>query len=118
MKDDHEDITPPAQVPAPGFYYHYKHDPSGPINGYAYEVLGVGHHTEDDARPEDTFMVVYRPLYDWALVYKLGRMFDLRPLDMFMEAADKPEYQGPRFIPITDPSIIGQLREFRAQMYG
>lgn len=117
MNDDHENITPPAAVPAPGFYYHYKHDPEGPVNGYAYEVLGVGHHTEDDARPEDTFMVVYRPLYDWALVYKLGKMFDLRPLDMFMEGVNKPDYQGPRFNPIADPGVARELEEIRAKMY-
>ena len=41
----------PKRVPEPGFYYHYKHNPNGPVNDYAYEVVGVGFHTEDDARP-------------------------------------------------------------------
>lgn len=108
------DIIPPSPLPEPGFYYHYKHDPNGPENGYAYEVMGVGHHTED----EKTFLVVYRPLYDWALVYKLGRMFDLRPLEMFMEAVDKSEYQGPRFTKIEDPKLIERLEAVRDEMYG
>jgi hypothetical protein len=30
------------------FYYHYKHDPSISVNNYAYEVIGVGMHSEDD----------------------------------------------------------------------
>lgn len=110
----HEEIERPAVTPEPGFYYHYKHDPEGPENGYAYEVVGVGHHTEDDK----TFMVVYRPLYDSALVYKLGKMFDLRPLDMFMEAVDKPEYSGPRFNKIEDPELTERLKGYRTQMYG
>jgi hypothetical protein len=29
-------------------------------------IYGVGHHTEDDCRPEDAFMQVYRPLYEEA----------------------------------------------------
>jgi hypothetical protein len=28
----------PTLVPEPGFYYHYKHDPNGTVNNYAYEV--------------------------------------------------------------------------------
>jgi hypothetical protein len=55
-------------IPEPGFYYHYKHDPNGSVNNYAYEVLGIGHHTEDSCRPEDEYLVVYRPLYE-AFVY-------------------------------------------------
>lgn len=113
MNDTHETIAPPAQVPEPGFYYHYKHDANGPENGYAYEVMGVGHHTEE----EQTFMVVYRPLYDWALVYKLGKMFDLRPLEMFLEEVQKPEYTGPRFIKIEDQALIERLKAVRDEMY-
>jgi hypothetical protein len=26
------DVPPPKQRPEPGFYYHYKHDPNGPLN--------------------------------------------------------------------------------------
>lgn len=108
----------PANLPEPGFYYHYKHDPNGEWNTYAYEVLGAGHHTEEDRRPEDEFMVVYRPLYETALVWRMGKLFDLRPAGMFIEPVDKPEYQGPRFNRITDPDLIVRLTEQRAKMYG
>ena len=57
------DIPPPEKLPEPGYYYHFKHDPDGPLNNYAYYIYGVGHHTENDCRPEDAFMQVYRPLY-------------------------------------------------------
>src|SRR5271170_1814103 len=55
------DVPPPEKRPEPGYYYHYKHDPNGPLNNYAYYIYGVGHHTEDDCRPDDVFMQVYRP---------------------------------------------------------
>ena len=29
------DVLPPEQCPEPGYYYHYKHDPNGPLNNYA-----------------------------------------------------------------------------------
>jgi hypothetical protein len=66
-------------MPGAGVYYHYKHDPNGPLNNYAYCIYGVGHHTEDDCRPEDAFMQVYRRLYETAYAYRDGGMFDLRP---------------------------------------
>lgn len=106
-----------SPMPAPGFYYHYKHDPDGKWNGYAYEVLGTGHNTEE-CPPEEQFKVVYRPLYEWALVYRLGKLFDLRPLAMFMEAVNKADYQGPRFRRIEDPELIERLIEQRKKMYG
>lgn len=110
-------IPHPDKRPKPGYYYHYKHDPNGPINNYAYYIYGVGHHTEDDCRPEDTFMQVYRPLYEEAYVYKNGGMFDLRPLSMFYEPADKGGKKVPRFTMITDPETIIQLREIKDRMY-
>ena len=103
--------------PTPGYYYHYKHDPSGPINNYAYEVMGVGHHTEDDCRPEDQYVVVYRPLYE-AFVYKNGKMFDIRPLAMFMETVEKDGVTCPRFSPITDADTLATLRATAREMYG
>ena len=54
------DVPPPEKRPEPGYYYHFKHDPNGPLNDYAYYIYGIGHHTEDDCRPEDAFMQVYR----------------------------------------------------------
>lgn len=106
----------PIQVPERGFYYHYKHDPAGPINNYAYEVVGVGHHTEKNCRPEDKHMVVYRPLYE-SFVYKQGKLFDLRPLEMFVEAVTKDGKTFPRFRKITDPIVIEKLEAIRAEMY-
>jgi len=35
----------PKNVPEKAFHYHYKHDPKGEVNNYAYEVIGVGIHT-------------------------------------------------------------------------
>ena len=35
------DVPPPEQCPEPGYYYHYKHDPNGPLNNYAY-LMGLG----------------------------------------------------------------------------
>ncbi len=106
----------PGPMPEPGFYYHYKHDPAGEVNNYAYEVMGTGHHTEEDARPVDAFMVVYRPLYD-AYVYQLGKLFDIRPLSMFMEEVVKDGKRFPRFTKITDLETISKLTGIRDRMY-
>jgi hypothetical protein len=106
----------PTKVPENGFYYHYKHDPHGEVNNYAYEVVGVGCHTEDDCRPEDAHLVVYRPLYE-AFVYKAGKLFDLRPLEMWMGNVTKDGKTFPRFTRITDPNMIKQLEEIKKRMY-
>ncbi len=105
-------------IPGRGFYYHYKHDPEGPFNDYAYEVLGVGHHTEDDCVPEDRYMVIYRPLYEGARVYEEGKLFDMRPLRMFTEYVTKQGKTFPRFKRIDDEELIGKLEAQRAKMYG
>ena len=78
--------------------------------------MGVGHHTEDDSRPEDVNMVVYRPLYE-AFVYKNGKMFDLRPLDMWMGDIEKEGKTFPRFSRITDSDVISKLDAVRKEMY-
>ncbi len=115
-------MTPDTENPSPrafpelGFYYHYKHNPDGESNNYAYEVVGVGHHTEDDCRPEDQYMVVYRPLYE-AFVYKAGKLFDLRPLDMWMGTVEKDGRTIQRFTKITDDVVIAELERVRATMY-
>lgn len=113
----YDKISLPESPPQRGFYYHYKHDPEGPVNNYAYEFLGIGHHTEDDCRPEDALMANYRPLYDTALVYQLGKLHDNRPLAMFMAKAVKDGVEVPRFTRITDPETIEQLKEIRNEMY-
>jgi hypothetical protein len=106
----------PSKVPEKGFYYHYKHDPKGVINNYAYEMIGVGCHTEDDCRPEDANMVVYLPLYE-ASVYKAGKLFDLRPLEMWIGDVTKDGKTFPRFKKISDTEVIKELEAIRDKMY-
>ena len=110
-------VETPKEVPENGFYYHYKHDPDGPVNNYAYEVIGVGHHTEDYATVEDMHMVVYRPLYE-SEVYAAGKLYDLRPLRMFMEYITKEGKTFPRFKKINDMEVIKELKAIRGRMYG
>jgi len=111
----------PKRVPEPGFYYHYKHDPSGLVNNYAYEVMGVGFHTEDDTRPGEEHFVVYRPLYE-ASVYKASKelgisCFDNRPLEMWIGEVEMNGKKSPRFQKITDPAVIAELDKVRSEMY-
>jgi hypothetical protein len=106
----------PVKIPKKGYYYHYKHDPKGPYNYYAYEVMGVGYHTEENCRPEDVNLVVYRPLYE-SSVYKAGKFFDIRPLGMFMQEVTKEGKTFPRFKKITDKKLISKLDKIRDSMY-
>ncbi len=111
----------PKRVPEMGFYYHYKHNPDVSVNDYAYEVIGVGFHTEDDVRPGEAHFLVYRPLYD-ASVYRASKelgvpCFDNRPLEMWMSDVTKDVRTFPRFSKIIDPAIITQLEKIRAEMY-
>lgn len=111
----------PNKVPERGFYYHYKHDPKGPVNNYAYEVVGVGFHTEDNVGPGEEHFLVYRPLYD-AAVYKASKelgipCFDNRPLTMWMDNVEKNGKTFPRFQKITDPAVLEQLEKIKKEMY-
>lgn len=106
----------PTEFPEPGFYYHYKHDPKGLVDNYAHEVIGVGCHTEDGCRPEDVNMVIYRPLYE-SSVYKSGRFYELRPLEMWMGNVIKDGITFPRFAKIIDPVVIAKLEEIKKRMY-
>lgn len=106
----------PERVAGSGYYYHYKHEPDGEVNNYAYYIYGIGLHTEDDCRPEDQFTLVYRPLYE-SYVYKNGKMFDVRPLAMFYEPATIDGVSVPRFVKIEDSAIVEQLKAIQAQMY-
>lgn len=99
-----------------GFYYHYKHDPAGTVNNYAYEVMGIGHHTEIDGLAESA-MVMYRPIYE-ASVYKAGKHWYLRPFGMFTEDVTKDGSTFPRFKKIEDPAVIAELAKIRGEMYG
>ncbi|MCX6747411.1 MAG: DUF1653 domain-containing protein [Candidatus Nomurabacteria bacterium] len=104
-----------------GFYYHYKHDPNGEVNNYAYEVLSIGHHTEmhhgEDGGVDESLMVVYRPLYESAFVYQVGKHWDVRPLSMFLEDITKDNKTTPRFQKIVDLETINKLIEIRDFMY-
>ena len=111
------DIPPPKDLPEPGYYYHFKHDPAGPSNNYAYYIYGVGHHTEDDCPSADAFMQVYRPLYDNSYAYRNGGLFDLRPLHMFYQPALKDGKSVARFTKITDPKLLAELRAVKERMY-
>src|SRR5258707_5909875 len=104
------DIPPPKRLPQPGYYYHFKHDPAGPVNNYAYYIYGVGHHTEDDCPPEDAFMQVYRPLYDKAYAVRNCAMFDLRPLRMFYRPARSKLQLVPRLTEVNDSEVIAHFR--------
>jgi hypothetical protein len=111
------DTPPPANLPEPGYYYHFKHDPNGPVNNYAYYIYGVGHHTEDNCRDDDAFMQVYRPLYEEAYAYRHGGLFDLRPLHMFFKPAMRDGRPVPRFTKIADPGVIARLQAIKARLY-
>lgn len=104
------------QTITPGFYYHYKHDPSGAINNYAYEVLNIAHHTEIDGL-EESAMVVYQPLYSTAAVYQEGKHWDVRPLAMFAETVEKNGVTMNRFTRITDETVLEKLNRIRNEMY-
>ena len=111
----------PKWVPELGFYYHYKHDPTGAVNNYAYEVIGIGFHTEDDARDGEAHFLIYRPLYE-ASVYRACKelgipCFDARPLEMWMGNVTKDDKTSSRFQKITDLSVIRELEMIRATMY-
>ena len=112
-------LKAPECVPELGFYYHYKHDPAKGVRDYAYEVIGIGSHTETDA-----WLLNYRPLYVSAAVYqmslKLGiPITDERPLEMFFdENVEKDGKVYPRrFTKITDLAVIEVLTKARNEMY-
>ena len=101
---------------AKGFYYHYKHDPAGEVNNYAYEVLGVGFHTEKEEGLPDKYVVVYRALYESGS-YMNGKMFAVRPYDMFVEEVEVKGERVPRFRLIEDSEVIAELVGIRDRMY-
>ena len=102
----------PENLPLSGFYYHNKHDAAGGVTDHAYEMLGVGYHTETGE-----YTVLYRPLYREAFSYENGLLGYNRPLAMFTDTVVKEGVETPRFTGITDPEIMRQLSEARDQMY-
>lgn len=92
------------KIPEKGFYYHYKHDPKGPVNNYAYKLIGVGFDTE-----ERIYNVIYRPLYKNTFLGSAE--FCVRPYEMFMEDVEVERKMVPRFAKIEDKEIIVELEE-------
>ncbi len=92
-----------------GFYYHYKHDPQKGINDHAYEVIGLGKHTEDE-----TITVIYRPLY--ANTFLAPADYSIRPLSMFIENVEINGKTVPRFQKIEDLKIVEKLEEIKKGM--
>lgn len=86
------------------FYYHSKHDPAGPLNNYAYEVVGIARHSEDES-----LLVLYVPLYenDWMSPAD----YQARPLAMWQETVTKDGVEMPRFMLITDEAVIAKLKK-------
>lgn len=111
----------PEKVPEPGFYHHYKHDPKKGVNDHAYEVVGIGFHTEDNAREGEAHFLIYRPLYDQNVFHAQAKLklpcFDARPLKMWMEDVVVDGKTVPRFKKITDPRVIKELVIVREGMY-
>jgi hypothetical protein len=106
----------PEKIPEKGFYYHYKHNADLSINNYAYELIGVGIHSEDDCRPEDANMAIYLPIYESG-AFKAGKFFCLRPLEMFMGDVIKENKSFPRFTKITDEKVIAELKKIKEELY-
>lgn len=100
----------PKRILEKGFYYHYKHDPSGLVNNYSYEVISVGTHTETREK-----FVIYRSLYQTET--QGGTNYWLRPLEMFTEDVTKDGKKFPRFQKIEDPEVIAQLTVIQKEMY-
>lgn len=111
----------PKRVPEVGFYYHYKHDPSKGLNDHAYEVVGVGFHTEDNPREGEAHFLIYRPLYNQSVYIASKELgipcLDARPLEMWLEDVTKDGKTFPRFQKITDPEVITELEKVREEMY-
>ncbi len=108
------------QEPEKGFYYHFKRAEMP----FAYEVIGTafstesgGVHGDDPAEFLKDAVVIYRPLYESALVYKAGKRFWVRPLAMFTGTVTKDGKTFPRFQKITDPELITKLEKIRDEMY-
>ncbi len=102
-------------MPENGFYYHYKHNPSGSVENYAYEVIGIARHTEIQDAATDKF-VIYRKLGQSSYTEN-GKYMCARPLAMFFETVEKDGKTFPRFQKITDPAIIAKLAAIRDGMY-
>jgi hypothetical protein len=73
-------------------YFHYKHNPTKDQTNYKYEIIGKAIHTETDE-----VIVIYKPLYNSEHIAENQVNFYARPISMFFDHIEKPDYQGPRF---------------------
>jgi len=91
------------------FYYHFKRDPEQGINHGAYYVLGLGMNTEK----RDQHFVVLKPLYycNPRHIDEQGISYQIRPIAFFDSSIQRDEYCGPRFVEITNPAIISELKK-------
>ena len=95
------------KIPKAGdFYYHFKHNSNKDLFNYAYIIIGIAIHSETEE-----LLVAYKPLYSPNHVFDNKCDFCVRPLNMFIENVEKPNYIGPRFRLITDAQTIDQLRK-------
>lgn len=96
----------------PGYFYkHYKHDPSIDKYNYVYQVVNIGFHTETEEE-----VVIYRPLYE-AHVYKHGKMYYVRPREMFEKSIEKEGKVIERFTLVTDADEIVDFTKKVEEMY-
>lgn len=98
------------KIPKKGFYYHYKHDPKGLFNNYAYEVIGLARNTESKL-----LTVLYRPLYENTWLKPTD--FCSRPYEMFIENVEVNNLLVPRFKIISKPLIIKKLKLISKKIY-
>lgn len=93
------------QTPQKGeYYYHYKHDPDGPVENYAYRVEGIAFQTETEEK-----LVLYAPLYNSDHLKSEEVDVYARPLSMFVEEVRVGDETVPRFQKIEDQVIIEEL---------
>ena len=115
-KSTHPPLQVSKNVPVPGFYYHKNHDPAGPGNNNAYELVAVSSNSKD-AYPDDYGEIVaYRPLYAHPELPR-ERSF-CTTLHTFMETVDVGGVKVPRFRLIENPTLARELARIRDQMYG
>jgi hypothetical protein len=76
----------------------YRHYKSTGSQHHTYQVIGIAKHSETEE-----LMVVYKPIVRSSWMLNTPADFAVRPLDMFLEIVDKPEfnYVGPRFRLVT-----------------
>ncbi len=116
-------VTLEKEVP-PGFYYHHEHNSSGEIANRAYEVIGLGFHTNPgDGWPGDDCFVIYRPLYSSTRLSMASEKsgtphFHAEPLADWKDVVPKDGGYVPKFRKITDPLLIEILTGIRDKMYG